>query len=1067
MRQKLPNKVWLQVTLLAAMMSYVFAGTAWGQSDKSAVYTSNVTLPTSGTNVSSCKVIIDGNEYNGTKLGKNGSGASTTISVPSGTKYIHLHIAAWKGKTVTLTVKNGTTTLLNAVSVTSDDGVSNSSPFTLSTLSKATTDYYKVITLSNTLTSNTNITIQANSERAVFWGVNTEEETTGPIDLTTFSFEQDAPSVQLQKGNGYYEASYTQTISYSPNTYTGTITYSVDEQNSILPNDWIVEVNNQGEVTIAGSTNEGASIIIKASGTAVDGLFNKPTDATYTLTVTPYTINLPTFSQVSGAVTYGTNITLTAPTGCAVYYTTDGTDPTTSATAMDSGESTSVNVTINSNNFTIKAVSFDGDNFSEVVSQTYTLEAPSAPTFSIESGAVKSGTIASITGTGYIIYTLNGTDPSYEDYINGVDGVNVYDTPITITTETTIKAIAVDGAGTSSTIATATYTISHGVVEDDEKVTFDFTNKDLWSLPTDYVTTEATYESDGYTISINAPAGHKWNSYTDALLLGKQDATLTLPAFSFPTEKIKVYGGGNNASASTTMNFFVGDQTVSTSATSSKVDHEFIIADNYQAAGNVYVFKVTNDNNAQIKKIEIFKKDNSHADAELTVNGNSSMDVTTTQKLNVTCKSDGSISYESSNTDILTVDNEGNVTAVGLGTATITVSVPKTESFFADEATFEITVTSKASVDPVGPSTTGGNFVKVTDVSSLKDGDKIMLVWKGTYTGANNATLNAHHAMSSTQATNNRPAVEVTFSNDGNEITDWTNAQIIELEKSGNFWYFNVGDSKYLYAASSSSNHLKSNEKTTVGDDGKATITFDNGDATIIFQGTNSRNTLLFNPNLSAGSFSPLFSCYGSKTDANRYPMIYRQVSAATEFGITIGKNGWKTLVASQNFAVPEGVTAYKVTGSTDSSVHLEEIKTGVKKNVPVVLKGTANETYTVSIADEANCDDNSDNLLQISTNTTGNGVYVLATKGDKTGWYKWAGGSLGAGRVYLPASTGAGAREFLSLDFDDNTTTGIDDMNVNPILPDSTVFDMQGRKVNHLKKGSLYIMNGKKVVIK
>ena len=54
------------------------------------------------------------------------------------------------------------------------------------------------------------------------------------------------------------------------------------------------------------------------------------------------------------------------------------------------------------------------------------------------------------------------------------------------------------------------------------------------------------------------------------------------------------------------MNFYVGDDAVSTSATSSIADHVFAINSSYQAAGNEYVFKVTNANNAQITKIEVY-----------------------------------------------------------------------------------------------------------------------------------------------------------------------------------------------------------------------------------------------------------------------------------------------------------------------------------------------------------------------------------------------------------------------------------------------------------------------------
>ena len=91
--------------------------------------------------------------------------------------------------------------------------------------------------------------------------------------------------------------------------------------------------------------------------------------------------------------------------------------------------------------------------------------------------------------------------------------------------------------------------------------------------------------------------------------MGKEGATLTLPGFGFKVYKIKVYGK-SGASTKVTMNFFVVDEevetAVSTEAKASTSDHEFVIDPSYRDAGNRYVFKVTNDNNAQITKIEVY-----------------------------------------------------------------------------------------------------------------------------------------------------------------------------------------------------------------------------------------------------------------------------------------------------------------------------------------------------------------------------------------------------------------------------------------------------------------------------
>ena len=92
------------------------------------------------------------------------------------------------------------------------------------------------------------------------------------------------------------------------------------------------------------------------------------------------------------------------------------------------------------------------------VSYTYTSSTPSVavPTFLPASGAVAAGTEVTLTqgDASLIMYTLDGTDPSFENSI-GYE----YENPIVITTPTTIKAIAVDNDGNVSPVASASYTI--------------------------------------------------------------------------------------------------------------------------------------------------------------------------------------------------------------------------------------------------------------------------------------------------------------------------------------------------------------------------------------------------------------------------------------------------------------------------------------------------------------------------------------------------------------------------------------------------------------------------------
>ena len=135
----------------------------------------------------------------------------------------------------------------------------------------------------------------------------------------------------------------------------------------------------------------------------------------------------------------------------------------------------------------------------------------------------------------------------------------------------------------------------------DAKVVLDLTSSD-WGFPADYDNTEQEYTNGGYTITIAAPDGHKKmvsKEVQTGIILGKSGATLTLPEFDFAVSQI-VVTGISGASGKVTTNIFVGDDAVSTEIKGSTGVNTFEIAADNQAAGNIYVFKVTNANNAQI-----------------------------------------------------------------------------------------------------------------------------------------------------------------------------------------------------------------------------------------------------------------------------------------------------------------------------------------------------------------------------------------------------------------------------------------------------------------------------------
>ena len=181
-------------------------------------------------------------------------------------------------------------------------------------------------------------------------------------------------------------------------------------------------------------------------------------------------------------------------------------------------------------------------------------------------------------------------------------------------------------------------------------------------------------------------------------------------------------------------------------------------------------------------------------------------------------------------------------------------------------ATHEATLTIKAgeeasaTVELTGKAVAAleGTWMLVTDASTLKAGDEIII-----------AAKDYDVALSTTQANNNRPEVEIT--KNGNTITATSEAQVLTLEAGNmeNTLALYTGDG-YLYAASSSSNYLRT--ETTLSDNSSWTISIADGTATLTAQGTYTRNTMFYN------NSSKIFSCYAAGTTTQKALAIYKKV---------------------------------------------------------------------------------------------------------------------------------------------------------------------------------------------
>ncbi len=167
-----------------------------------------------------------------------------------------------------------------------------------------------------------------------------------------------------------------------------------------------------------------------------------------------YTIQVaaPTFNPPAGAYGPAQSVAISTTTGGAtIRYTTDGSTPSeTAGTVYNSAVSISATCTL-------QAIAYkSGWTDSPVTSGVYTINGPcSAPTFNPAAGtyaSAQSVTISTTTSGATISYTTDGSTPSET-------AGTVYSTPVAISANTTLKAIAYESAWSDSSMTSGVYDI--------------------------------------------------------------------------------------------------------------------------------------------------------------------------------------------------------------------------------------------------------------------------------------------------------------------------------------------------------------------------------------------------------------------------------------------------------------------------------------------------------------------------------------------------------------------------------------------------------------------------------
>lgn len=186
-----------------------------------------------------------------------------------------------------------------------------------------------------------------------------------------------------------------------------------------------------------------------------------------------------------------------------------------------------------------------------------------------------------------------------------------------------------------------------------------------------------------------------------------------------------------------------------------------------------------------------------------------------------------------------------------------------------------------------------------------------------------------------------------------------------------------------------------------------------------------------------------------------------------------VGNEYWTTFYdATTNYEVDENTSIMIIWGIEDGKIKTAytnlspESDNIIPAGQAVILRSTGIPVLTATPTESTN-DAFNDNLLLGSEADKGDfenyNYYALANAGAGLGFYKVGNGTtIPVGKAYLKIDKAASSN-FYSIDPDDNTTA-IKNMKVGK--NDNVYYDLSGRRVLYPKKG-LYIMNGKKVIIK
>lgn len=190
----------------------------------------------------------------------------------------------------------------------------------------------------------------------------------------------------------------------------------------------------------------------------------------------------------------------------------------------------------------------------------------------------------------------------------------------------------------------------------------------------------------------------------------------------------------------------------------------------------------------------------------------------------------------------------------------------------------------------------------------------------------------------------------------------------------------------------------------------------------------------------------------------------------ASEHKVTLSISAakWATLILPFDAELPEGVKAYSCAEADGETLTLNEA-TSIVANTPYLVSGAKGTYdffgYGMAEKDSYTVDLFTGTYVEYQTTANSN-TYVLQKHDNEVAFYlvgESAQPVVNPYRMYMTYEKAAGAPMFRI----GRGATGIEDAEWTMDNGQWTIYDLMGRKVTTMEKGNMYIVNGKKVVIK